>query len=215
MRPIISIVGKSESGKTTLLESLIAELKRRGYKVAVVKHSAEDVEVDTAHKDTWRFRQAGSELSAISSGHNLGIFKRLEADFSPHELPDLVSCECDIVLTEGFKRNSYPKIEVHRREQGGELVSPPQQLLAVVTDEPLAVAVPQFARDEIGRIADLIEKVIRAQPDVDVSLLINGSNVPVKPAFRDLLSRTLMAMVAGLKDVTEIESLRVSWRKRD
>ncbi len=215
MRPIISIVGKSESGKTTLLEGLIAELKRRGYKVAVMKHSVEDVEVDTVNKDTWRFTQAGSEISAISSGHNLGIFKLLEHDFSPHELPDLISWDCDLVLTEGFKRGSYPKIEVHRREQGRDLVSPPQQLLAVVTDERLEVGVPQFSRDETGRIADLVEKTILTQRgEGDVDLIINGSDMAIKPAFRDLLARTLMAIVSGLKGVTEVKSLRVFLRRK-
>ena len=67
MPPIISIVGKSESGKTTLLESLIARLKERDYKVVVIKHSAEDFELDEVGKDTWRFSQASSEASAISS----------------------------------------------------------------------------------------------------------------------------------------------------
>ena len=65
MRPIISIVGKSESGKTTLLEGLITKLKQRGYKVAVIKHAGEDFELDVVNKDSWRFSQAGSTVSAI------------------------------------------------------------------------------------------------------------------------------------------------------
>ena len=64
MRPIISIVGKSESGKTTLLESLIIELKQRGYKVAIIKHAGEDFELDKQSKDSWRLSQAGSEVVA-------------------------------------------------------------------------------------------------------------------------------------------------------
>jgi len=65
MQPIISIVGKSESGKTTLLEGLVRGLKQRGYRVAVVKHANEDFEIDTPNKDSWRFAQAGSEVSAV------------------------------------------------------------------------------------------------------------------------------------------------------
>ena len=66
MHTIISIVGKSGSGKTTLIEGLIAELKKRGYKVAIVKHSHHAADLDTEAKDTWRFTQAGSELSVLS-----------------------------------------------------------------------------------------------------------------------------------------------------
>ncbi len=212
MQPIISVVGRSESGKTTLLEGLITELKRRGHKVAVIKHSAEDGAVDTVNKDTWRFTRAGSQVSAISSGHNLGIFKRLEHDVGPQELSPLVT-ECDLILTEGFKRSSYPKIEVHRREQGSEMVSPPEQLLGVVTDESLEVGVPQFARDETDKIADLIEGRILAQrKEENVDLLINGVAVPLKPAFRDLLARTLMAMVSAFSDIRQVRSLGVFLR---
>ena len=165
MQPIISIVGKSDSGKTTLLEGLITELKRRGYRVAIIKHSAEDVELDAVNKDTWRFSQAGSEISAISSGHKLAVFKHLEHDFSPQELCQFIAGDFDLLLTEGFKQSNYPKIEIHRQEQGSDLLVPPQQLLAVVTDEPLEIDVPQFSKDEVRKIADLIEKTMLAQHD--------------------------------------------------
>ena len=78
MRPIISIVGKSESGKTTLLEGLIIELKQRGYKVAVIKHASKDFELDKVGKDSWRLSQVGSEVVAISSPHKLAIIKQVE-----------------------------------------------------------------------------------------------------------------------------------------
>ncbi len=163
MKPIISIVGKSDSGKTTLLEGLIAELKQRGYRLAVIKHSREDFEFDTVNKDTWRFSQAGSELSAISSTHKLVIFKNVALDFNPRKFSQLISEDYDLILTEGFKRDNYPKIEVHRQNQGRDLVSPPQQLLAIVTDEPLEVDVPQFSKNEIQKLADLIESAVLTQ----------------------------------------------------
>ena len=106
MLPIISIVGKSDSGKTTLLVTLIRELKRRGYKVAVMKHSAENVELDTANKDTWRFSQAGSEISALISARQLTVYKHIEPDFTPEHVAYLVSCNCELMLTEGFNQGS-------------------------------------------------------------------------------------------------------------
>jgi len=213
MHPVISIVGKSESGKTTLLEALITELKQRGYKVAVIKHSGEDFELDTVNKDTWRFSQAGSEVSAINSAHKLAIFKHVEHNFHPQELSYFISQDYDLILTEGFKQSSYPKIEVHRGEQGGDLVSPLEQLLAIVTDEPLKIDVPQFARDEIQKIADLIEQRILIQDD-SIDLLINGACIPVSPFFRNLLTRTLIAMTSGLNGVKEIKSLHISLRRK-
>ena len=213
MQPIISIVGRSDSGKTTLLEGLIAELKRRGYRVVVMKHSAEDVELDMVNKDTWRFSQAGSEVSAISSGHKLAVFKQLEHDFSPEELSQFISCDFDLLLTEGFKQSSYSKIEIHRKEQGGDLVSPPQQLLAVVTDEPLEVDVPQFSKDEFQKIADLIEKTALTHHD-EIDLLVNGTYMPMDSSGSNLLTRTLIAMLSGLKSIKGMKSMRIALRRK-
>ena len=160
MRPIISIVGKANSGKTTLLEKLIAELRQREYNVAVIKHVAEDVELDTKGKDSWRFSQAGSEVVAISSPHQLAVFRKVKHDLSPQEISRTFDGEYGIILTEGFKQANTYKIEVHRKDQGKDLVSNSKQLLAVVTDETLEVDTPQFDREDVGKITDLIESKV-------------------------------------------------------
>ncbi|MEE8420113.1 MAG: molybdopterin-guanine dinucleotide biosynthesis protein B [Dehalococcoidales bacterium] len=215
MSTIISIVGNSDSGKTTLLESIITDLKGRGYRVGVIKHSAEDVEFDTVNKDSWKFTRAGSAVSAISSSSRLAVFKNLEHDPEPTELARLVCPDCDLVLTEGFKQGHNFKIEVHRREQGGGLLSPAGQLLAVVTDEALNTDVPQFTRDETEKIADLIEQMVLARPpEDDVDLLVNDIPVPLKPPVRNLLSRSLVALVSGIRGFKEITSLRISLRRK-
>ncbi len=215
MQPIISIVGKSESGKTTLLEGLIVELKQRGYRVAVIKHSGEDFELDEVSKDSWRFSQAGSEVSAISSAHKLAVIKNLECALSPQEISHFICCDYDLILTEGFKQSHHPKIEVHRQEQGKELISPPEQLLAVVTDEPLNVEVPQFLRNEVPKITDLIEKTLLDQHrENDANLFINDTYIPINQPTKSLLLRTLVAMVSGLKSVNKVESLRIFLRRK-
>ena len=215
MQPIISIVGKSESGKTTLLESLIIELKQRGYKVAVIKHAASVFELDKEGKDSWRFSQAGSEVVAISSPRKLAVIKQVEHDLSPQELSRLISWDYDLVLTEGFKQASTLKIEVHRKEQGEKLLCPPKQLLAVVTDEPLDVDVPQFSRDEIQGLADLVENWLLAQrKEDDVELFINDAYIPINLFIKNLLARTLVAMVSSLKGVKEVKSLHISLRRK-
>ncbi len=216
MHSIISIVGKSHSGKTTLLESLIAELKRRGHKVAIVKHSHHANDLDTASKDTWRFTIAGSEISAINSLDHLAIYRRTENYFDPREISSFVLWDFDIILTEGFKGSNYPKIEVHRSEQGKELLTDPQQLLAVVTDEPADVKVPQFSRDDTTGIANLIENIINnGQKENDINLIVNGANIPVNPSLQDLLVRTLFAMLPVPQGNNEIKSLHISLRRKN
>lgn len=215
MRSIISIVGRSGSGKTTLLEKVIAELKNRGYKVAIVKHSHHKDDLDTAAKDTWRFTQAGTELSAINSLDHLAIYKKMDSFFDPQDISNFVLWDYDILLTEGFKGSNYHKIEVHRSEQGKELLTDPKLLLAVVTDEPLDVKVPQFTRDDVKGIADIIEKtILSGNGNTDLTMIINGKSVPVSPQMKDLLSRTLSAMVPGLQNDNEIKSLHISMRRQ-
>jgi len=215
MHSIISIVGKSGSGKTTLLESIISELKQRGHKVAIVKHSHHADDLDLATKDTWRLTKAGSELSAINSLDHLAIYRRMDHYFDPQEISNFIIWDYDLILTEGFKGSNYPKIEVHRREQGEDLLTDPQQLLAVITDEPLAVDVPQFSRNEVPRIADLIEDTLLAQHrEDDVDLIVNGAYTPISPPFKDLLTRTLFAMIPIPKNNGEVKSLHISLRRK-
>ena len=215
MRSIISIVGKSSSGKTTLLEKLITELKRRGYKVAIVKHSHHKDDLDTAAKDTWRFTKAGSELSAINSLDHLAIYRRMDNYFDPRDISNFVLWDFDILLTEGFKGSNYPKIEVHRGGQGKELLTDPKLLLAVITDEPLDISIPQLAHDDVAGIADVIEKTIISQNNqTELDVVINGVPAAVSPSLKDLLARTLTAMIPGPPGNGEIKNLHISLRRK-
>ena len=215
MRSIISVVGKAKSGKTTLLESLIIELKQRGYKVAVIKHALEDIELDKQGKDTWRFSQIGSDVVAISSGNKLALMKKLERDFSPQELSRFIVWDYDLILTEGFKQSSTVKIEVHRKEQGKGLLSPVKQLLAVVTDEPLDVDVPQFSKGEVQGLTDLIENKLLAQRRADdVDLMVNEAHIPLNPFIKSFMAKTLLGMVSSLKGIKEVKSLHISLRRK-
>jgi molybdopterin-guanine dinucleotide biosynthesis protein MobB len=213
MHSIISIVGKSGSGKTTLLEGLIAELKQRGHKVAIVKHSHHADDLDMASKDTWRLTKAGSELAAINSLDHLAIYRRMEHYFDPQEISNFILWDYDLILTEGFKSSHYPKIEVHRREQGEDLLTDPEQLLAVVTDEPLAIDVPQFSENEVTEIAKLIENILVQHRQDNVDLIVNGAYVPISQSLKDLLTRTIFAMIPSPEDNREVKSLHISLRR--
>jgi molybdopterin-guanine dinucleotide biosynthesis protein MobB len=214
MRSIVSFVGKSGSGKTTLLEKVITELKQRGYKVAIIKHSHHENDLDTAEKDTWRFTRAGTEFSAINSLDHLAIYHRMSDFFDPLDISNFILWDYDILLTEGFKGSNYPKIEVHNSQQGKDLVTDPSLLLAAVTDEPLPISVPQLTRDDISGVADIIEKTIISQKGVsNIAMVINGKPAPVSPVMQDLLTRTFAAMIPGLTHDNEINSLHISLRR--
>ncbi len=157
MIPVISIVGKSGVGKTTLMEKLIPELKRRGYRVATVKHDTHGFEIDHPGKDTWRHAQAGSDHVVIASPNRIAHIQRLERELT---LPEIVATihDADIVLTEGYKRGPAPKIEVSRAERSRELLCTREELVAIATDQPYDLDVPQFGLDDVVGLADLIEE---------------------------------------------------------
>jgi molybdopterin molybdotransferase len=156
--PVVSIVGKSGSGKTVLMEQLIVEFKKRGYRIAALKHSQGGVEMDRPGKDSWRYAQAGSDAVIISSPGKLAFVKSLDRDPDIEEIMSVVGSEFDLVLVEGFRKSQIPKIEVHRKEFGDELLCSPQELLAIVTDAPLDTGVPQLPWGDAVAVADFIEK---------------------------------------------------------
>ena len=164
MPPVISIVAKSGTGKTTLLEKLIAEMKRRGYRVAAVKHDAHRFEIDHEGKDSWRLSRAGADTMVITSPEKLALVKQYPPDREP-SLAETVAAYCndvDIVFSEGFKKSPLPKIEVHRRECGDVLLCRGEEhdptLIAVASDSHLDVDVPLFDINDAQGLCDLIEK---------------------------------------------------------
>lgn len=156
MIPIVSIVGKSNVGKTTLLEKLIPELRRRGYRVATVKHDAHSFEMDVPGKDTWRHRQAGADLVVISSKDKIAQIRRVEGEMPLLDITATIT-GVDIILTEGFKRGPAPKIEVSRRILSQDLLCSADELVAVATDQSFDLGVPQFGLDDVAGLADLLE----------------------------------------------------------
>jgi molybdopterin-guanine dinucleotide biosynthesis protein MobB len=162
--PVISIVGKSQSGKTTLMEQLIAEFKERGCKVAVVKHCHGGMEIDHSGKDSWRYAQAGSDAVCISSPDKLAFIRNLDRELSIQEIMPIIGPGFDLILVEGFKKSKLPKIEVHRKDLGDDLLCSSEDLSAIVTDGSLDTLLsdgpkpPAFRWDDTVAVADFIEK---------------------------------------------------------
>jgi molybdopterin-guanine dinucleotide biosynthesis protein B len=156
--PILSVVGFSGSGKTTYIERLIPVLVSLGLKVGVIKHHSHDFEMDMPGKDTWRHRKAGAAVTVISSPARIGMVMEVDHDHSPEELALLMK-GVDLILTEGYKRGPFPKIEIFRPEatenQTPFCLDDPE-LLAVVTRERLSLPVPVFDFEDLEGVAGLI-----------------------------------------------------------
>lgn len=154
--PTLSIVGKSESGKTTLLEKLIPELKQRGFRVATIKHHFHPgFEIDHPGKDTWRHARAGSDQVIIASPDKIASIRRIDREMSLDEIVTQIR-DVEIILTEGYKRAGKPAIEVIRKDNGLELICEPEQLVAIATDTPMDINIPQFGIEDAFGIVDFI-----------------------------------------------------------
>lgn len=159
MIPIVSIVGKSNSGKTTLLEKIISLLVQRGYRVATIKHNRHGFNIDHEGKDSYRHKQAGAHMTVVSSPHQLALVQDVDHDHSFEEIRDKYIQDADIILTEGFKVNDYPKIEVFRSELKRELISKKEDgLIAVAADVKPDAGVPCFDINDAKAVADFIEQ---------------------------------------------------------
>jgi molybdopterin-guanine dinucleotide biosynthesis protein B len=157
MVPVVSMVGNSRSGKTTLIEKLIPELKKRGYRIGVIKHASHGFNVDQKGKDSWRHQNAGADTVVVAGSESMALMKK--GPFTG--LDNLLGFfeDVDLVITEGFKQESKPKIEVFRSEAHEKPVCPGHKdLVALVSDAALETSVPRFGLEDIQDIADFIEK---------------------------------------------------------
>jgi molybdopterin-guanine dinucleotide biosynthesis protein B len=146
--PVVGFIGVSGSGKTTLIAAVIPLLRAEGLRVAVLKHAHGGFDMDRPGKDSFRVREAGASEVLIASRSRWAHLGELEGDLGEPPFRELLerfdSGRVDVVLAEGFARESYPKIEVYRPALG----EPPRRwpddpmVIAVATDAPLAVARP-------------------------------------------------------------------------
>ncbi|MFC2022354.1 molybdopterin-guanine dinucleotide biosynthesis protein B [Chloroflexota bacterium] len=213
MPPIVSIVGNSNSGKTTLVEKLIGELKSRGYRVATIKHAPHGMTFDEPGKDSGRHLRAGSEATVVSSKGKVVLIKPVASDITLDEIAQLFGEDYDIILAEGFKRDNAPKIEVHRKETGPPL-SGISKLIAIATDEAIETKTRQFSLDDVNGLADLLEEGFIKPQREQLSLYVNNVPVTLSTFPKEFISNVLMAMASCLKGVGEVSSLKFFLRKR-
>jgi molybdopterin-guanine dinucleotide biosynthesis protein B len=156
--PIVSFVGRSNSGKTTLIERVIPELVRAGYKVATVKHAGHGFDLDTEGKDSWRHKRAGASSVMVLSKGSMAMFADVSDQMTVEEVRErFLDRTYDLIIAEGWKHEGYPKIVIVR-EQVGEIPVSTEGLLAVVSDRQIDLSVPLFGLDDVVGVAALIMK---------------------------------------------------------
>lgn len=155
---VIGFAGWSGSGKTSLIEKVVAVLSARGLDVSLIKHAHHTFDIDHEGKDSWRHRNAGCREVLVSSERRWSLMHELRGDAElPLEALLQQLSPCDLVLVEGFKHAPIPKIEVRRtavREPPFYLQDP--HIVAVATDAALDTTLPQLDINDAEAVADFV-----------------------------------------------------------
>lgn len=155
---VFGIAGYSGSGKTTLIEQLIPLFVERSLKVALIKHSHHDFEIDQPGKDSYRHRLAGCSEVLLTSPYRWALIHELRSEAEPPLAEQIARLSpCDLVLVESFKNEAVPKLEVWRSATGKPALYPHDpHIVAIAGDQPGPTDLPQFSLDQPAKIAEFI-----------------------------------------------------------
>ena len=156
---IYGVTGWKNSGKTRLMERLVAEFTARGFTVSTIKHAHHRFDVDHPGKDSFRHRDAGAKEVLLVSRNRFALMHELREEEEP-TLASLLTklSSVELVLIEGYKRDRHPKIEAHRKELGKDLIALTDDTIrAVASNDNTSFDKPVFDLDDTGSIADFIQ----------------------------------------------------------
>ncbi|MBI4778552.1 molybdopterin-guanine dinucleotide biosynthesis protein B [Candidatus Desantisbacteria bacterium] len=211
MIPIVSIVGRKNSGKTTLIKGIVPELKKRGYRVGTIKHHSHELsleDVDKMGKDTYEHQSCGADAVVLSASNKLMLFRAVKEHQGIDDISQTYLRDMDIILTEGYKLENKPKIEIFRqeigRDQGLLCNQKGDNLAAVVSDSAFDITVPCFGLLDHFLIADFLEKkFILPKKLKTVELTVDGKSIFLNSFVREILEKTVLGMISPLRGVPD------------
>jgi len=199
---LVGFIGWSDSGKTTVIEGLVKELRGRGYRVAVLKHCPHGFDWDKKGTDSARIWAAGAQGVALVGPDQVAFLERV-AEVNLKQIAELYFPDYDFVLIEGGKEAvGFKKIMVTKEELPQDLPVSSGELLAVISNEPLHIDKPVFRFNQLIELADFLSQ----REDLErpaVVLSIEGRPLPLKPFVQEILSGAVWGIVKKLKKLPE------------
>lgn len=201
LTPVVSVVGYSNSGKTRVATSLVASLSEHGYRVTAIKHCHDGHDVDRPGSDTSQLYEAGAATVVASSPGQMTKTERVDGDYSLESIAARVGGGADIIIAEGFKASSVPKVLVI----GNDAPPDVEGVIAVVSDSLGEWSVPTYAFDDLNLLSEQIRKeFLEADaPDLLVTLIVDGESVPLKRYPASALASVVKGFVSSLHDVPQ------------
>jgi molybdopterin-guanine dinucleotide biosynthesis protein B len=167
--------------------------------------------VDREGKDSWRHKQAGAHTVVISSPQKLALIRDVEKDLTLDEIRGRWIQDVDLILSEGYKKDVQPKIEIFRKEKHKKLLCTKRDnLIAIVSNQKFRVGVPCFDLGDMNGLANFIEKeVLKSRKEKDISLKVDGRPIPMTPFVKDFLTKTIKGMLSTLRGCETSESIEI------
>jgi len=212
---IFAFTGISDTGKTRLIQKLVGELKNRGYIVSVIKHCAHGFDLEKQGKDSTKFVEAGSDSVCMYSPDGMVVFQQKKADLDVRKITrEYLKCS-DFILVEGGRSDkTLKKIEVLRKGVSEEILCPPEELVAIVSDFDVGKDIPMFHPEEIENISDFLENQPH-EKDPMLQLNIDNVSVPMNPFVQKIFSNTLLGLISSLEGIPdEQECITLSWIRK-
>jgi len=190
---IFGFYGKSGSGKTALIEQLIKHLKKEKYKVATIKNSNKNIQIDKRGKDTWRHAKAGAELNVLNCQNETVFF--IKTNLPSTVIIDLISelNVFDVILIEGAKDPDLPKIrigDIKFREN------------TIIDYKDNMGEIIKIIKDEIDKLKKISHKI---------SVFVNGKKVPISEFPASIIKNGIMGMLFSLKGVATIKNVKIQF----
>ena len=213
MPPVLCVIGRPGSGSQAVVEGLVRELSAKGVRVATAVEAAEPPAPPS--KAAADYVAAGSAMTVVRAPGSVASLRRTDDEPSLDELVWEMRDDYDLVLADGFRHSSYLKLEVHRAEDGDELLCHKNELLAIAGDKPSSVDLPVFAVDDFWRMADLVRRrFLTQEAGEDATLFIDGVRLPLALFVRKIVASTVLGMVRPLKGVDDPKSVVVAVKRR-